>query len=64
MKKLERIWWIFLSIAELAIIAFWIFGFAGNPDTAAVSLLTAGISACMALSALGMSKLRHSSYHF
>ena len=58
MKKLEKIWWTFLTIAALGIVLFWVFGFNGHKDAAAVSFATAGVAAWVALSAAGLWHLR------
>lgn len=58
MNKQEKIWWIFVTLTEVAIVLFWIFGFKGNLVAAQYCLCGAGISAVIALAALGVQKLQ------
>lgn len=59
MKKAEKFGWGCITIAEVCIVAFWIFGFNNNLKAAEVSFLVAGIAALVALCALGLQKLRN-----
>lgn len=47
-----------MTIAALGIVLFWVFGFNGHEDAAAVSFATAGVAAGVALSAAGLWHLR------
>ncbi len=58
MKKLEKIWWTAITIAELGIIAFWIFGFKECMTAAGISLHIAGVAAAIAFAALGVQRIR------
>ena len=58
MEKLEKIFWGFVTIAEVAIIAFWIAGMKNNMVLAANCFFTAGVFATLALGCLGLQALR------
>lgn len=58
MNKLEKIQWGSLTLSEIGILIFWIAGFHGKEQLAAYSFLAAGIFAFIALSAIGLLKLR------
>lgn len=58
MKKLEKVWSFFVTMAALGIVAFWIAGFNGRLDIAGYCFFGAGISGFIALIALGLHKIR------
>lgn len=58
MEKIEKIFWGLVTIAEVAIIAFWIAGVKNNMELAANCFFTAGVFATLALGCLGLHALR------
>ncbi|MDY4842302.1 MAG: hypothetical protein SO314_08075 [Alphaproteobacteria bacterium] len=55
MERLEKI---FLVIAMMGVVIFWVAGFNGHMDVAQGSLITAGVSCWVALVSIGLRKLR------
>ena len=59
MKKLEKIIMVALVVAMMGIIIFWVAGFKENYQLAAGGFITAGISAWIAIIAIGLKHLRY-----
>lgn len=57
-KKLEKVWWMALGVAEIAIVAWAVFGWNGKMEAAAWSFLIGGVAAFVALGAMGLKALR------
>lgn len=57
-KKLEIAWWTFLAVAMIAVVVFAVCGFKGQLEIAGNALVTGGVSAWIALAALGLKALR------
>lgn len=64
MEKLEKIFWTLVTIAEVAVVGFWIAGVKGNLELSAVLLFIGGGLCWAALGCLGLQKLweRHLCY--
>ena len=58
MEKLEKIFWTLVTIAEVAVVGFWIAGVKGNLELLAVLLFIGGGLCWAALGCLGLQKLR------
>ena len=58
MEKLEKIFWTLVTIAEVAVVGFWIAGVKGNLELSAVLLFIGGGLCWAALGCLGLQKLR------
>ena len=58
MNKLEKIFWTLVTIAEIAVVVFWVAGMKGNIQLSAVFLFTGGTLCWGALCCLGLKKLR------
>lgn len=58
MNKFEKTFWVFVTLAEVAIVAFWVAGMKGNLEFASTAFIFAGSCCVIALGALGMKKLR------
>ena len=59
MKKLEKFIMAALVVAMMGIIVFWIAGFNDQMQLAAGGFITAGVSAWIALIAIGLKRLRY-----
>lgn len=59
MKKLEKVIMVALVVAMMGIVIFWVAGFNDRMQLAAGGFLTAGISAWVALIAIGLKHLRY-----
>lgn len=59
MKKLETIIMAMLFVAMMGIVVFWVAGFNDQMQLALGGFLTAGISAWIALIAIGLKRLRY-----
>lgn len=57
-RRLEKIWWTALGIAEISIVGWVVFGWNGKMEAGAWSLLVGGVAAFVALGALGLKALR------
>ncbi len=57
-KKLEKVWWTFLTIAEIAIVGWIVFGWNGKMEASAWSFFIGGAAAFVALGAMGLKALR------
>ncbi len=58
MEKLEKIFWAFVTISEVAIVAFWIARVKNNMELAANIFFVGGAFATLALGCLGVYALR------
>lgn len=58
MNKLEKIFVTLVTIAEVAVVGFWIAGMKGNIELSAVLFFIAGGFCWAALGCLGLKKLR------
>lgn len=58
MEKIEKIFWGLVTLAEVAIIVFWIAGMKNNIELAANCFFMAGAFAMLALGCLGLHALR------
>ena len=59
MKKIEKFIMAALIVAMMGVVVFWWAGFKENYQLAAGSFLTAGISAWIAIIAIGLKRLRY-----
>jgi len=59
MSKLEKIFWLCITIAEMVIVGFWVAGLNGNLKLAAVLFYIGGGLCWVALGCLGLKKLRN-----
>lgn len=58
MKKLEKFFWVLVSIAEVALVGVWAAGVNGNLELAAILFTFAGVFCMVALGCFVLQKLR------
>lgn len=58
MTKLEKSFWGLVTIAEIGVVLFWIFGIQGNLKAAGIAFFGAGIAVCIALVLKAIDALR------
>lgn len=58
MEKIEKIFWVLVTISEVVIVAFIWAGVKNNMELAANFFFTAGVFATLALGCLGLQALR------
>ena len=57
MRKCEKFFWVGVTIAEIAVLVFWMAGCQGQFDVAKWAFFTGGLFAWIALICLGIGKL-------